>query len=140
MPPQTAASTIPACLDDRLAAAIAAGKSVAEVAAHFGVDEWAVLDRLADKTVRERIRQCQATLLDGAVGQILSLLPRAVLVLSEALLDDDVRVRRRAVEDLAIAAGKIKVPRGKPKAEQKDAMMAHLARLEQRLANSQQNS
>ena len=86
--------------NDRLAAELAAGKTVRDAAASTGIAERTVFRRMAEPSFTTKVNELRALMVNTAAGQLADGLNEAVRVLRSLLAHTDPHVRHRAAVKL----------------------------------------
>jgi hypothetical protein len=82
--------------DDRLALALASGKTIREAAADAGVSERTAHRRAADPAFRERVSGLRAGMVSAAAGKLADGMTQAATVLLGLMADPDPAIRFKA--------------------------------------------
>jgi hypothetical protein len=108
--------------DEKLAAELAAGKSVRDAATSAGVSERTAFRRLADAAFKARVVELRFQMVHTAAGRLASGMAEAADVLRAGLSDPDANIRHKSAVKLIELGVKV----------------GEVAELEQRLAELEQ--
>jgi hypothetical protein len=86
--------------DDRLAAELAAGKTVRDAAAAVGIAERTAHRRLTDAAFKARVAELRGRMIDAAAGRLADGMTSAADVLRELLTNPDPNVRHKSAAKL----------------------------------------